>query len=290
MKAIDIEHLVRWAYRDELPKAHALDEHRDNQTSGYGAGWAKVSHYGTLGGVIQEPDLRNRFGLFPDLLAQAEPHRDAVAVAEAVSALAPLVVEMPAGWNPLTDMGDLGADGAYACARAAARLLTTDDDGLPRMRRTPADLVVRQAILGGAPAWEAAPPVRVPVTEYGRPKWFRRVALETAGPFGPVVEEIEMDGFDHKRRRPYPGAYQRVQLLPDPADAAYARAEYEVWHAALSLLASTLHGTLSAHVALSPARSGRPWEAPGVERRIIPSLLSAPLTAHLTRKNNAIAA
>lgn len=293
MRAIDIEALVRWAYRDELPKAASVAG--EGLAFGFRSGWGGVERYGELLAVVQEPDIRNRYGLVPDFTATGEPHPDAVAVHEAVEALATLEFVQPEGWNPLSDMGDLGIDGPAAVARGLARLLVVEDargadvalsrdlrsaavkDGVARgqrlvLRRSPARLVIRQAILGGCPPWEAEAPERCVVMEYGKPKWFRRVVQVSDGAFGPASHEMEVDGFDAKRRRPFPDAYQRFILDPDPADAVHARAEYEIWIAALGVLVEDLAGQLHAHAPTPPTRATRPWERDVNAGRILPSL------------------
>lgn len=291
MKTVDIEQAVRWAYRDELPKARALDEHMAVLPGGFGTPWGSVSRYGELLEVVQQADVRNRFGLFPDVIEAGEPHADAVVIADAVEALADCLFEMPEGWNPLADMGDLGVEGGAAIARGLARLTMKDEAGNTVLRRSPAQLVIRHAILGGAPVWEADAPERIlQQGPHGKPLWFRRLALVSEGAFGPTSYEVEVDGFDHKRRRPYADAYQRVLLVPDPADAVAARAEYEIWHGALSVLAEELPRVLRSRAVAPPARMPRPWEVADPERRILPSLLTPQMPVLSRRKKNSMAA
>lgn len=291
MKAVDIEHLVRWAYRDELPKARALGEHMAVLPGGFGTPWGSVSRYGELLEVVQEVDVRNRFGLFPDVIEAGEPHPDAVVIADAVESLAGCLFEMPEDWNPLTDMGDLGMEGAAAIARGLARLTMQDEAGTTLLRRSPAQLVIRHAILGGAPVWEAEAPERVVERgPHGKPRWFRRLALVSDGAFGPAAYEVEVDGFDHKRRRPYDDAYQRILLVPDPAEAVVARAEYEIWHGALCVLAQDLADVLRDRAVTPPARSPRPWEVADPQRRVLPSLLASAAPVLKREKKNSMAA
>lgn len=281
MKRIEIEALLRWAYRDELPKAAAAGG--DRLAVGFRSGWGGVEKWGELLTLVQEPDIRNRFGLVPDYLATTEPHPDAVRVDEAVERLRLCGFEAPAGWNPIADLldaaGDLGARGAAAVARGLAALTLVDVTGRTVLRRSVSRLVMRQAILGGCPAWEGDVPELRQETAHGKVRWFRRVVLEVEGAFGPTQEEIELDGYDQKRQRPFPGAYTKSYLDPDPAPVVEARAEYELWRAALDLLAEDLAHGLEAHAVLPSTRSPRPWEAPDPERRVLPSLLVPPVAA-----------
>lgn len=293
MKSMDIEALVRWAYRDELPRLPL----QGPPAAGFRSGWEAISRSGELLAVVQEPDIVNAFGMFPEQVARLwrEPHPDALAVYDAVEGLAALVLDLPEGWNPLADLGDLGADGQESIARGLDLLVTVEmRDGRgqvvpsyggleagetvtarPVMRRSPACLVIRHALLGGCPAWEADVPERkVVMRPMGRsPAWFRKIVQVSDGAFAPSRYEIEVDGFDYKRRMPHPDAYQKTVLEPDPVDVVVARAEYELWHAALALLADALGPRLRDHALLPSSRAARPWEGEAQRGRILPSLL-----------------
>ncbi len=280
MRRMDIEALLRWAYRDELPKAAARGG--ESLAVGFRTGWGGVERYGELLAVVQEPDIRNRFGLVPDG-TDGEPCADAVAIHEAVERLGALVFDLPEGWDPLGDMGGAGAFGAEghgAVAQALASLTLVDAAGHTVLRRSPARLVIRHAILGGAPEWEGERPERKVVSgANGKPRWFRRVRQVSDGAFGPAACEVEMDGYDLKRHRPHPDAYQKFFLDPDLAPVVRARAEYEIWHAALGHLEAELADSLSARALLPWSRPARPWEGEGEApaARLLPSLLTPPI-------------
>jgi len=253
-QAIGIEKLLAWTYREELPKAGAA-----RSLSGVGIGRAHraVEKYGRYLSLI-DCDGENRFGVVSDLMAMEEPHPDAVRVYEAVLALEGVEIDMPEGWNPLSDMAAIGDELPAILGKAMAGLIRTNC----------ALLVRRHAIMGGAPAWEAEMPVRRVVTQQGVPLWFRRITVETSA--GPV--ETEVNGFDRKGRRPMPGAYRKTYLDPDPTEAAIGRAEYEAWHAALAHLVGVLAGTLDAYELLPTERPARPWEEGTAEpARILPA-------------------
>lgn len=257
MKTIGIEALLRWAYVDELPNGE-VDRVGPAAPR---AGWASMSLFGELLTRVAGTDVRNIYGLAPTGLARP-PHPDAVTVFHAVSTLEGALFNVPAGWNPLDDMGDLGEDGAAAIRRGLDRLTTTVD-GETRLRRPLVNLVLRHAICGGVPAWEFDAPEAKLLTANGKPCWFRRIVEEVPGAFGPVRMEVEVDGYDARRQRPFPGAYRKTVLTPDPAEAVAARAEYQLWHAALAHLATVLIMPLEEHDVLPPALPARPWAPDG---------------------------
>lgn len=249
-RKMDIEALLRWVYRDELPRAQS-----DVLSFGpraYATANGAIRQAGEMMTVIDAP--LNRYGVVADLTAMRPPHPDAIKVYEAVTTLDSLVLEFPDGWDPFADIPCMGVDGIAAGTRAIQHLAVTDERGLMTLRGLPATLVRRYAILNGTPDWYAEAPVRKTVTVgKGRPGWFRRVLISGA--------EMEVDGFDRKRRMPYPDAYQKSYLDPDPFEFALGRAEYEVWHAALGVLAADLDGQLQAFDVCESHRPSRPWEA-----------------------------
>ncbi len=290
MKRMDIEALLRWAYREELPKAAAVGS---RLVVGFKTGWGGMERFGELLAVIDEPDIRNRYGLVPDTTASSEPHPDAERVHDAVMALRRYELEVPEGWNPIEDMGDLGPEGGAAVVRGLAGMTITNDKGKQVLRRSVARIVIRQAILGGAPEWEGETPDRHVVCAHGKPRWFRREVVVADGAFGPVQHEIEVDGYDHKRQRPYGDAYRKMVLDPDPAPVVQGRGEYELWRCALDLLVEDLAGTMVDHAVTWSARSWRPWQWPDAERAILPSLIpsagpaSESRSGHRKRKREA---
>ncbi|WP_454919231.1 hypothetical protein [Xanthobacter sediminis] len=272
MKRMDIEALLRWAYRDELPKAAASGG--DRLAFGFRTGWGGVERYGELLAVVQEPDVRNRYGLIPDG-SDGDPCADAIAVAAAVERLGRCDFDLPEGWDPLSDMGGaaaFGAEGLAAVVRGIGALTVVDATGRTVLRRSPARLVIRHAILGGCPDWEGEVPERRVEMVFGRPRWYRRVTLTSDGAFGQSQYEVEVDGFDYRRRRPHPDAYQRHYFEPDLAALVTARAEYEIWRAALDLVAEDVGGGLVHHMVEPSAAAARPWEASAEVKRILPSL------------------
>jgi hypothetical protein len=255
-KSLSIEKLLLWAFRDELPKEQATTSFLRPDTFTNPA--MAISKVRDLGTTVDEPDVRNRFGMVPDFTAQESPHPDAIAVYHAVRRLSELQLALPDDWNPLTDMGDLGPDGPAAIAAALRRLSITDINGVRHLRdgHAPTYLVPRSAILG-PPDWQCEKPVRKTEKLHdGRIRYFVMQNIVTEqGSF-----EIEVDGFDYGKNRAKPGAYKKTFLDPSPEDAAVARGEYEIWHAALGVLAEELAGRLEDHDVIASDRPARPWE------------------------------
>jgi hypothetical protein len=260
-KRIAIDDLLRWTYRDELPKDGATSFLRPD---GFGFGWGSVSKAGKYLADVQEPDVRNRFGLAPDLTAKSAPHPDAVSVYYAVQNLDELDFDLPEDWYPLADIcpveSILGPSGLVATAKGVRQLAPadgafTDGRGKRRLRRQVSDLIQRAAIIA-PPEWRGEVPTIKKVSEYGKPKWYIRETL--IGESGPY--EVEIDGFDRKRRLPKPGAYQKTYLDPDPVETVITRAEYQIFVAASELLVADLRGRLAEHEPVTSDRSAWPWE------------------------------
>ena len=250
MRRIGIEAFLAWAYRDELPKAGRPGDAAP--ALGFGGGWEAVSRQGELMAETVSDGRPNAYGVVPlgAVYGADEPHPDALAAHAAVIGLGGLAVAMPEGWAPLADLGLTDEEATAAVGRAWPQVR--------RLARQAGELARRFAILGGEPDWRAEPPKRRLVEMRGRPAWFRRIGV--AGAFG-EINEMEVDGYDARAGRPYPDAYRRTELHPDPALVVVDRAEYEVWRAALTLIVGALEGRLSAHVVTDCAAPARPWES-----------------------------
>lgn len=127
-KKLDIERLLHWAYRDELPKQSAV---------GSSSSWADIARYGALGAVIDDqigPAMR-----LPEILG--EPHPDAIEIARHVRALVDVDVEWSSSREGL--MGDL--------------LALAPENAVIRPLRTEA-LIVMHAKMGTRPDWFSGPP------------------------------------------------------------------------------------------------------------------------------------
>lgn len=255
LRPIDIEAALKWAYTVELPKTP-----RDPAgPPAMRAGWAAMSEW------LDELSLAgrdlNRYGVAPDPMAETGPHPDAVTIHETVCALDHFILDLPEGWSPLADFPNAAADADRLSALALERLCRVDPSGARKLRRAPRALIERHAIMGGCPDWRIEPFESKLVQENGRTKWFRRRLVWTQTVNGGEIEhEVEVDGFDHKRRIPYADAYPKTVWEPDPLPGVMARGEYEVWRAALDVLAADLDGALTTWAVRPTARPWRPWE------------------------------
>jgi hypothetical protein len=251
MKAtMTVEDAVRWAYRDELPKAEATRGKLGPAGHGNGSASANVaSEYWCV------PD--NRFGVVPFLQCGEDPARDAVAIYNAVQQLDQVPVVINAAWTAdMPDLPGLGTLVEQAILRAMEQ--ETMLVGAKRVLRRPVSMIVRDAALIGIEDGRLfdLPVVRT-VMDHGRPKYFRRVMVP--GPEGSF--EAEVDGFDRKRRIPYPDAYTKTFLDPDLTPVFCERAVYQTWRAAMDVLFEDLAGQL-AEVDLLPCVAPRaPWRA-----------------------------
>lgn len=256
-KQIGIEKLLTWTYRDELPK---------EQTSigsflrpeGFSQPWGAVTKTGILGQSVDEPDVRNRFGLVPDFTSQTEPHPDALDVWSAVQALdTSHIVRIPDDWNPIAEFGDLGPLGRAAVVRGIRKATVTDAKGNQHLRRQLSEFVQHFVIMGGAPQWTfPKPELKLVSNRYGTPKCFIREVINVDGQ---NIEVETENGFDKKKQGRKPGAYTKPFLDPDPISAVIARVEYVVWYDVLGWLVDHLSGRLLDHEPVSSQMPGEPW-------------------------------
>lgn len=275
-QTIDVEKLLAWAWREELPKAGAA---RSWQGGGIQRAFKAVEKFGQYLTLI-DCEGENRFGVVSDLMAMEEPHADAIRVYEAVRGLDDFELVMPDAWDPLGDLDDIEPERPMLIRHALDRVAPMDARGVRRVSCAGA-LIVKHAILGGAPDWEAEQPERRFVAgPNGRPLWFRRITVETTA--GPM--ESEVDGWNATAKRPMAGAYRKTILDPDPREAACGRAEYEIWHAALGMITEALAGALEQFEVVASSRVARPWEGPAtLAPRLLPNLAAAAAVPSLPR-------
>lgn len=249
-----IEDAVRWAYREELPKAARAQPLLALGPAGASSPGATVDWVADTWCL---PD--NAFGVVLDPTATEEPHPDALKIHEAVLALDHVAAEIPDDWSGLDGVELFGQD-ASVMGRVLESLTRFDENG-ERVLRIRVSQIVRTAAIIGLPDMIVdAPALKVEVGANGKPRWWRMVPGTDI--FGHPYQ-VEMDGFDAKRRRPYPDAYQRRYLDPDPAPSLANRARAELWRAALDVLLEELDGRLEAiHLLPSPVPL-QPWHAGG---------------------------
>lgn len=246
MKKMTIHEILQWAFTHELCKVGAGEA----GTMVAGSSYEAVAVYGQLGTVI---DRTNRYGVLPGFIEDGKPAPDAVVVGDAVRALAKMSFEIPAGWNPFPEW----PDGYGLIARHVAALaerVTMKGDALSG--RHVVSLVTTAAILGRGPDWQAECPDTVFVTRGGKPAWFiERKAKDSLG----KVYRYEANGFDRKRNRPMPKAYQKLELGCSIDAAALSRLDWQLWQDALAVLHGRLSAKLSAIDLLPFTPLRQPW-------------------------------
>ncbi len=297
-RKMTVSEALRWAWGDELPKVQSGAG--SAAPAGYSSAWGAIRAYGELNSIVDRQP--NRYGCSPfDQVGW--PHADALSIAEAVADLAECAVDVPDGWHPMPELADI--DEALAIRAASdtlAKVTHTDADGRMRFRLRPDLLVVRHAILGVVPDWRLS--VR-PVKEFeiganGRHRWFvRREVRTVVGENGDgsdmiAVMSTEVDGWSSRLQRPVAGAYRKASFAPDPVPVMVARAEYEIFSAAMCMLHEQLSGTLETIDLVAIDWPVQPWgdspeRVPVSPRgRILPDLSRLPGRAERAKTCNEI--
>jgi hypothetical protein len=268
MKTMTIEAAVAWAVRDELPKVGADPLGRmvrAGAPNGCASPALAAAMAGSMGGAI---DARaNRYGVVPDLAAldRLTPHNAALLIGEAMLSLDTIEPAGFADWDAFEDMDDLAADPIAGPlleqAKADARLQAGT---MARMTGALSALMVKRAVLPMPRGWECGDVTADVIKDHGKPRWFRKVARPAQwNEDGEVTatETIEVDGYNAKAGRPHPDAYRKHTLSPDPLLVALARAEWQLWRAALDVILEDCAGSALEHgVRIMPsALPMRPW-------------------------------
>jgi hypothetical protein len=270
-KPLPIESLIKWSYTVELPKENRASTFL--RPGSFGFGWEGVSNFGKYMGDVDGPDLRNVFGVTPDLTAQSGPHPDAIAIWDAVQELEHFQITIPEDWNPIEDLKVVEPYKSIAVAKGINRLCLADCSKPPkatlvsnrsavapekvapvRTLREPVVTLIREvAILNCVPSWESAiPELQVVKSRNGRPTWFIKETVDG--------NEVETKNGLSSRGHPKGGAYRKFYYDPDPGEVVEARGRYELWHAGISSVFDEVVGRLGEHEALPCSLSARPWE------------------------------
>jgi hypothetical protein len=221
MREIDIERLVQWAYRDELPKRGIGDVANS---------WDPVRGYGELLTLVDdEPG-------FPVIMGP--PHPDALTIERAVQGLH---AEVVLDWRTMREtlMGDLH----LLAPRGNPMLLARAERAGVMTERVFSEIALVEscARLGRRPQWEV-----------GTPSPQRMIGKNNR----PVlVGESKGEGrYTH-------GSYCPLQYTgPSIEQLIVRRFEWIVWHDGLVRLAGTLRGwLLREHVAGKPDAPATPW-------------------------------
>ncbi|MCA0275856.1 MAG: hypothetical protein LCH86_07630 [Proteobacteria bacterium] len=254
---------LRWAWADELPKM--AGEGGGAAPNGYSSAWGAILRFGELHSIVDRQP--NRFGCIP--FDQAGwPHADALTIAHHVETLAECEVDVPEAWNPMPELS--AAVDAGLAGRAISDALeraTVERGGLRYFRTRPDVLIVRHAILGLVPDWRPCqqPEVKFETWENGRHRWYVRRQVRVVegknadGTDYIVVHNIEADGWSSRLQRPVTGAYRKPYLEPDPVPGMVARAEYEIYCAAMAMLFEALAGELETIDLVAVDLPAHPW-------------------------------
>lgn len=225
--AIDMEKLLQWAFRDELPKQPMRREALGRP------GWPAISPMFRLADLGTRVDEWTEEPGMPRALGDAHP--DALTIEAAVLALADAAIDWPAT-RPL--MGPLGG------------LLADSEPTLSRLTIGLVGLVALHARMGTRPRWEQWPQPEPVIGRNGKP------AVQFQDEAGRLAEG--------RRGRHYgPAARCPLRWFPSPREAAFARVEYSVWWQAVDTLADFLDGQLSDYKPLPPAAHPSPWMLAG---------------------------
>ena len=236
-RVIDIQDLLVWAYREELPKDRGLGG------SGKGEPCA-VSPMFAMGAFGTRVDYFHREPGFPSALGA--PHPDALLVEAAVERLAAHAEQAVDEQLDLApDFGALGVDEVHAVRRALAMM--------PAM-------VARCAKLQKSPFWTSEIVPRAMYAGNGRPMVVRREPQFSKALTGEEVEHEVIVQVTAEQKGSYAfGAYSPLQYEPDPQSVVDERAEYLVWWGALNALAAELADKLATFSVRPPSARQRPW-------------------------------
>jgi hypothetical protein len=252
-RSVEIEKLLHWAFRDELPK---------RQTSAAEGIWDRLQQYGYLGGVDGDPGhgAAQRYAHF------GLPHPDAEKIEKAVAALPDLVIDWAV--EAETILGDLiGLVDPRPKPRRDTTIVYNDKHRDKLGRRSekvrpipaaPRDVMLvrsfRTATLVAVHATKATQPDLI--SEQPRP--------QLVTPAHGMKSRAMILGGECRGKDLYTtGTYCPVRWSPSPTSIAIDRGDYLAWWRGLARLAGTLK--LDAHEALPPAAPEYPWLTPRTE-------------------------
>lgn len=246
---IDIEHLLQWAYRDELVK---------RVTSSAEDVWTRVADIGRWGGV----DVQHHHG-GPQRYDHGMPHPDALLLERVVAGLPNATID----WrrearavlgdllgliDPTPDSRDIVGERVSTSSwptRAGERHTVVLDPPrrvlFVRTLRTTA-LVTMHAKMGTRPNWREDTPHPLPTPA-------------RHGPNAKIVGECFGKG------RYSEGSHCPIRWWPSPITIAEARADYLAWWRGLDQLARQLR--LGEHDPHPPLAPEFPWHDAGVAER-----------------------
>jgi hypothetical protein len=239
-RELDIETLLKWTYRDELPKdaRRELTIERSSRVLGLPS-MSPMFRLADLGTTI---DDWSREPGFPEILGP--PHPDALLVRRAVERLDD---EESASNTRQGYRIDWRSARKYLMGPLTP-LVSRDDPSLSNARIGRAGLVTTHATMGTRPDWGRITPLP------------NRVLNANGSPLVEIL--LDRGGWVPRNRKAHQrGSRLRCRLFwePDPRTIAFKRIEYAVWIRALVDLVLELHGRLEDHVVLMPRAPVEPW-------------------------------
>jgi len=270
-----VEDLIAWAWREELPKVPKQSGPRQ-----MASGWMQTERFGELLSLVDLHGV-NEYGAVPDFSADSWPCRDAQLIGRAVLELDDYALELPEDWRPAPELDSFGGLGAKAVSDAWRRM-TVEHDGRQKLRLRPSDIVVHRAVMGYDAGAMAIGDVeqRYEAWGNGEIRWFVRrpmhviVGQDGDGNDITQLENVEINGWNSKSRRPLPDAYRKPCLDPDPVDAIIARAEHEIWLSALGMVFDQVAHDMTDVVMLPSRVDAQPWRDEAREPRVLPDLVA----------------
>ncbi len=243
---IDIEKLLQWALREELPKGQAVSA----------SPWDLITRYCALG--VRVDVSAHGLGF-----VAGEPHADALIVAEAIQSL-----ETSARFADRVEVEPLFGEFFGIAGEAVGAIMSASFN--------PQLIVISHATMGTRPSWKFELPDP-------RQRFYETVNARGEVRTYPLVMGFDRDGdlvIMHKnsgRARKRDGEYTfsmspRSPLDwcdPQPLSVAHARAQFVAWHSALNALAADLAGRLSDFEPLPLALPLLPWLSASVATRVI---------------------
>lgn len=237
---IDIERLLQWALREELPKGSAVAA----------SAWDLITQYGMLGTRVQTSGQGSPDGLgFVD----GAPHDDALIVAAAVRAL-PTEARFEDRDHAAKLFGEFAPIASEAIVALSVAIFN------------PRAIVISCAALSRRPPWNFETPTpRQMFVDFRDPQGDLRTrplvhGLDVSGAEVAISPNrgraVVRDGlYDYARAPRSPLAWGD----PDLISIGDARAEYFAWHAALGGLVNDLAGRLEQYEPIASAARPMPW-------------------------------
>lgn len=237
-RVMDIEDVLAWAYRDELPKGYRAGGPADN------VGYPSMSPMFSMVAMGSRVDNWSREPGFP--AAMGGPQPDALLVDAAVQRLAAFATqEIDDDLGLMPDLAAFEVDEAEAMRKALAKAVS---------------LVVLVAKGGRRPFWTKETSYRGMYHDNGYPvvmAWQRLQSPKLGGGSASYEQLVPVKAY---KNGTYPeGAHCVLTYTPDPKVIAEERAEYACWWACLDALAQELSSQLTSIRVLPPSAAQRPW-------------------------------